>query len=39
MHPEDLMKSDLLSDILLLGFGVLMLTSLLLFVATALARA
>ncbi len=39
MHPEDVMKSDLFSEIVLLTFGTLTLSSLLLlFVAAALAR-
>jgi len=39
MHPEDLMKPDLFSEIVLLGSGGLMLISLLLIVVTALTRA
>ncbi len=39
MHPEDVMKPDLFSEIVLLGFGSLILVSLLLFVVTALTRA
>jgi hypothetical protein len=38
MHREDLMSPDLLSEIILLGFGALMLASVALFVITALAR-
>jgi hypothetical protein len=39
MHCEDLMSPDLLSEIVLLGFGTLILASLVLFVVTVLARA
>ena len=39
MHPEDVMKADLLSEIILLGSGGLILVSLLLIVVTALTRA
>jgi hypothetical protein len=39
MHPEDLMKPDLLSEIVLLGSGALIFVSLLLIVVTALTRA
>jgi hypothetical protein len=39
MRSQDLMKPDLLSDIVLLGFGALMLLSLLLFVVSTLTRA
>jgi hypothetical protein len=39
MHPKDLMKPDLFSAIVLLGSGGLILVSLLLIVAAALARA
>jgi hypothetical protein len=39
MHPEDLMKPDLFSEIVLLGSGGLMFISLLLIVVTALTRA
>ena len=39
MHPDDLMKPDLLSEIVLLGSGELILVSLLLIVAAALTRA
>jgi len=38
MHPEDLMKPDLLSEIVLLTFGAAVLSSLVLFVAAELAR-
>jgi len=38
MRSEDLMSPDLLSEIVLLGFGTLMLASLLVFVMTALTR-
>jgi hypothetical protein len=38
MRSKDLMSPDLLSEIVLLGFGVLMLASLLLFLVTALTR-
>jgi len=38
MHPEEIMKPDLLSEIVLLTFGTLVLSSLVLFVAAALAR-
>jgi hypothetical protein len=38
MHPEELMKPDLLGEIVLLTFGTLILSSLVLFVAAALAR-
>lgn len=38
MHPEDLMKRNLFSEIVLLGGG-LMFVSLLLIVVTALTRA
>jgi hypothetical protein len=38
MHPEELMKPDLLSEIVLVTFGTLTISSLLLFVAAALAR-
>jgi hypothetical protein len=38
MHPGELMKPDLLSEIVLLTFGALVLSSLVLFVVTALAR-
>jgi hypothetical protein len=39
MHPEDVMKSDLFSQLVLLGSGGLMFVSLLLIVAAALMRA
>jgi hypothetical protein len=39
MHPEDLMKRDLFSEIVLLGSGALIFVSLLLIVVTALTRA
>ena len=39
MHPEDLMKTDLLSEIMLLGTGGLIFFSLLLVVVTMLTRA
>ena len=39
MHREDLMKPDLMSEIVLLGSGALILVSLWLVVATALTRA
>jgi len=35
MHPEELMKPDLLSEVLLLAFGTLILASLVLFVTLA----
>jgi len=38
VHPADLMKPDLLSEIVLATFATLTLSSLLLFVAVALAR-
>jgi hypothetical protein len=38
MHPEELMKPDLLSEVVLLAFGTLVLTSLVLCVMTTLAR-
>jgi hypothetical protein len=38
MHPEDLMKPDLFSEILLLGSGGLLFASLLLLVVIALTR-
>ena len=38
MHPKELMKPDLLSEIVLLILGTLVLSSLVLFVVTALAR-
>jgi hypothetical protein len=39
MHPEELMKPDLFSEIVLLGSGGLIFVSLLLIVAAALTRA
>jgi len=39
MHPEDLMKPDLFSEIVLLSSGALMFVSLLLIIAAALTRA
>jgi hypothetical protein len=39
MHPEDLMKPDLFSEIILLGSGGLVFASLLLIVVTVLTRA
>jgi hypothetical protein len=38
MQRADLLKSDLLSELVLLGGGVLILVSLILIVATALTR-
>jgi hypothetical protein len=38
MHPEELMKPDLLSEIVLLTFGTLVLSSLVLAIVAALAR-
>jgi hypothetical protein len=38
MHPEDVMKPDLFSEIVLLGSGGLIFISLLLIVVTALTR-
>jgi hypothetical protein len=38
MHPEDLMKPDLLSRSLLLGSGILILVALLLIVVAAFTR-
>jgi hypothetical protein len=38
MHPEELMKPDLVSEIVLLIFGTLVLSSLALFVVAGLAR-
>jgi hypothetical protein len=32
MHPEELMKPDLLSEVVLFAFGTMVLTSLVLFV-------
>jgi hypothetical protein len=39
MHPEDVMKPDLFSEIVLLGSGALIFVSLLLIVVTVLTRA
>jgi len=39
MHPEDLMKPDLFSEIVLLGSGGVIFASLLLIVVTAFTRA
>jgi hypothetical protein len=39
MHPEELMKPDLFSEIVLLGSGGLIFVSLLLIVAAGLMRA
>jgi hypothetical protein len=39
MHPEELMKPDLFSEIVLLGSGGLIFVSLLLIVSAALMRA
>jgi hypothetical protein len=39
MRSEDLMSPDLLSEIVLLGFGTLILVSLFLFAMAALTRA
>jgi len=39
MHPEDLMKADLLSEVVLLGGGEVIFISLLLIVVIALTRA
>ena len=38
MHPEDLMKPDLFSEIVLMGSGGLLIASVLLIVAIALTR-
>ncbi len=38
MHPEELMNSDPLSEIVLVTVGMVMLSSLVLFVVSALAR-
>jgi hypothetical protein len=38
MHPEDVMKPDLFSEILLLGSGLITFTALVVVVVTALAR-
>jgi hypothetical protein len=39
MHCEDLLCRDLLSEVVLVGFGTLILVSLVLFLIAALARA
>ncbi len=39
MHPEDLMRPDLFSEIVLLGSGTLIFVSLFLIVVAALTRA
>ncbi len=39
MHPEDVMKPDVFSEILLLGGAGLILASMLLIVVTAITRA
>ena len=39
MHREDLMRPDLLSEVILLSFGTLTLVSLVLFALAAVARA
>jgi hypothetical protein len=39
MHPEDLMKPDLFSEIVLMGSGGLLFASLLLIMVIALTRA
>jgi hypothetical protein len=39
MHPEELMKPDLFSEVVLLGSGGLIFVSLLLIVAAALTQA
>jgi hypothetical protein len=39
MHPEEIMKPDLLSEIVLMTFGTLILSSLVLFVMAAFSRA
>ena len=39
MHHQDLMRPDLLSEIVLVGFAALLLASLVVCVVTALARA
>ncbi len=39
MHREDLLSRDLLSEIMLLGFGELIFVSLLLFLMAVLTRA
>ena len=39
MHPDDLMKPDLLSEILLLGSGLIIFVPLLLILVVALTKA
>lgn len=39
MHPEDVMKPDWFSEILLLGGGLITFTAIVLVVVTAMARA
>jgi hypothetical protein len=39
MHCEELLRRDLLSEVVLVGFGTLILVSLLLVLVAALARA
>jgi hypothetical protein len=39
MHPKDLMKPDLVSEIVLLGSGALLIISLVLVLVTVLTRA
>jgi hypothetical protein len=39
MHPEEIMKPDLLSEIVLMTFGTLILSSFVLFVMAAFSRA
>jgi hypothetical protein len=39
MHPEDLMKPDLVSEVVLLGSGGLIFVSLMVIVVTAFMRA
>ena len=38
MHPEELMKPDLLSEIVILTFGMIVLSSVALVVVAAIAR-
>jgi hypothetical protein len=38
MHPDDLMKSDMLSEILLVGSGLVLFVPLLLILVAALAQ-
>jgi hypothetical protein len=38
MHPDDLMKADLLSEILLVGSGLILFVPLLLIIVAALSR-